>query len=69
MEFSNCFSPFRFFEWVSGPFWAKNGCLWDAQLWEGTCPVCHRPKAEPLSFGPKTWIWQGHHGSRMARVE
>ena len=26
--------------------------------------------APPVSFGLKTWIWQGHHlGSRMARVE
>ena len=29
-----------------------------------------RPGAPPVSFGLKTWIWQGHHlGSRMARVE
>ena len=29
-----------------------------------------RPGPPPVSFWPKTWIWQGHHlGSKMARVE
>ena len=38
VECTNCFGSFVRFEWVSGPFWAEEGCFGaqNAQFWEGT---------------------------------
>ena len=55
-----------------GLFWAKNGCLWHKLRRFGRAPpnLAPPPRAPPVSFWLKTWIWQGHHlGSRMAKVE
>ena len=47
--------------------------LKNAQFGEGTSqpapPPPRRPKAPPVSFWLKTWIWQGHYlGCRMVRL-
>ena len=73
VQCSNRLPSFGPFDWVSGPFWAKKGCFWGIKCTalHGHLPTWRpRPGAPPVSFGLKTWIWQGHHvGSTMARVE
>ena len=59
-EFRGSFGPKK------GFFRAEN-----AQFWEGTSKLgAPAPRAPPVSFWLKTWIWQDHHlGSRMVRIE
>ena len=49
------------FAWLSGLFWANNGCFWakTVQIWKG---ICHFPQAatsHQLVGGPSSGLGKG----------